>query len=211
VLYLLIAETTNTILNIGIIYEALLLKFGASIFLWMINTYLMNDIKGDLSALISTPVQIFMTWRICVITQSWIPLFLVTPFALASLTGSIWLAISVTNSPQFRTFDSFRGAAVTWLVPSAVADIFITVCLVWVLSKQKTGVPQLNDHLDRINRFAIQTGAITALFALADAIVFVSLPVSTFAEFHGQAIECFLLAHHRVRMNSKKPAFKLLI
>ncbi|KAK7453320.1 hypothetical protein VKT23_011999 [Stygiomarasmius scandens] len=134
---------------------------------------------GVVTALISTPVQIFMAWRIRVVMQSWIPFVLVTIFAIASLTGSIWLAISVTNSPQFQSFNSFRAAPITWLVTSAAADILIAVYLVYGLSKKKSKVSQLNDQINRIIRFAIQTGAITAVAALADAIVFVSVPDTT--------------------------------
>ncbi|KAF5345471.1 hypothetical protein D9758_013625 [Tetrapyrgos nigripes] len=120
-----------------------------------------------------------MAWRIRVVMQSWIPFVLATALAITSLVGSIWLAISVANSPQFQTFDSFKAAPITWLVASAAADILIAVCLVYGLSKKRSKVSQLNDQIDRIIRFAVQTGAITAVAALADAIVFVSVPHTT--------------------------------
>ncbi|THU75798.1 hypothetical protein K435DRAFT_846816 [Dendrothele bispora CBS 962.96] len=177
ILYLFIAETANTIFDIGMVYEPLLLKFGDLNV--VANSPLFLRADGVVTALISTPSQMFMAWRIRVVMQSWIPFFLVMGFALASLSASIWLAVEVTNSPQFQSFDDFRGAPTTWLVTSAAADILIAVCLVWGLSRKRTEVSQLNDQIDRIIRFAIQTGAITAIAALADAIVFVSVPHTT--------------------------------
>ncbi|KAF5335632.1 hypothetical protein D9758_014796 [Tetrapyrgos nigripes] len=63
---------------------------------------------------------------------------------------------------------------------SAVADIMIAACLVHGLSKKKTHISLLNEQLDRIMRLAVQTGAITAIMALSDAIVFLIRPHNTY-------------------------------
>ncbi|KAF5335887.1 hypothetical protein D9758_017547 [Tetrapyrgos nigripes] len=177
VLYLFLAETANTVLDIAIVYEPLLTRFGDPLVVADSPLFLRAD--PVVTALISTPVQIFMAWRIRVIMQSWIPFMLATALAITSLVGSIWLTISLANSPQFQTFDSFEAAPITWLVTSAAADILISVCLVYGLSKKRPKVSQLNDQIDRIIRFAVQTGAITAVAAFAEAIVLVSFPHTT--------------------------------
>jgi len=120
-----------------------------------------------------------MAWRIKVITGTIIPTVFVVLLALASLTGSIWLAIAVSISPQFAKFGDFSAAPGLWLISSAIADVTIACFLVYGLSKKRTGFAVLNDQIDRIIRVTVQTGSLTALTALVDAIVFLSVPNTT--------------------------------
>jgi len=117
-----------------------------------------------------------MAWRIKVITGTIIPTVFVVLLALASLTGSIWLAIAVSISPQFAKFGDFSAAPGLWLISSAIADVTIACFLVYGLSKKRTGFAVLNDQIDRIIRVTVQTGSLTALTALVDAIVFFECP-----------------------------------
>ncbi|KAJ3820808.1 hypothetical protein F5880DRAFT_1733128 [Lentinula raphanica] len=136
--------------------------------------------------LVSTPVQIFMAWRIRIITEKNLPVAFISVLSLTSFAGSIWLTVSVSNSPQFAKFDSFRAAPILWLVGSAVADIAISICLVYSLSKGRKyqnailGIERgLNDRIHRIIRATIATGMLTTLTALVDAIVFLIKPDTT--------------------------------
>ncbi|KIK50282.1 hypothetical protein GYMLUDRAFT_469764 [Collybiopsis luxurians FD-317 M1] len=177
VAYLLVMETINSILDVGLIFEPLLLNFGNPNVIATSPWTLRLD--GVTTTLISTPVQIFMAWRIQKIMGTVIPTVVVTILALSSLIGSVWLAIAVSQSPQYAKFDEFKGAPSLWLISSAVADIAIAGCLVYGLSKKRTGFAVLNDQIDRIIRVTVQTGSLTALTALIDVIVFLSVPNTT--------------------------------
>ncbi|KAJ3926485.1 MAG: hypothetical protein NXY57DRAFT_1028891 [Lentinula lateritia] len=177
VLYLFVLDTVNSFCDIGLLFEPLLLDFGNQDVVATSPWTLRLD--GISTALISTPVQIFMAWRIKIIMETIIPTVIISILAISSLTGSIWLAIAVSNTPQYAKFDDFRAAPSLWLISSAIADIAIACCLVYGLSKKRTGFAVLNDQIDRIIRVTVQTGSLTALTALIDVIVFLSVPDTT--------------------------------
>ncbi|KIJ36577.1 hypothetical protein M422DRAFT_260916, partial [Sphaerobolus stellatus SS14] len=57
--------------------------------------------------------------------------------------------------------------------------IIITSTLVWSLRNRKTGHSETDDVVNRIIVLTIQSGAITALFALLDFVLFLAIPNST--------------------------------
>ncbi|KAJ4490978.1 hypothetical protein J3R30DRAFT_164082 [Lentinula aciculospora] len=177
VLYLFVMETINSVCDIGLVFEPLLLNFGNPNIVATSPWTLRLD--GVSTTLISTPVQIFMAWRIKIIMETAIPAAVIVILAISSLIGSVWLAVAVSNTPQYANFDEFRGAPSLWLISSAVADIAIACYLVYGLAKKRTGFAVLNDQIDRIIRVTIQTGSLTALTALIDVIVFLSVPETT--------------------------------
>ncbi|KAJ3806516.1 hypothetical protein F5876DRAFT_80623 [Lentinula aff. lateritia] len=205
VLYLFVLDTVNSFCDIGLLFEPLLLDFGNQDVVatspwseWDGPFFLHDEFEPECvrpcdlalrldvisTALISTPVQIFMAWRIKIIMETIIPTVIINILAISSLTGSIWLAIAVSNTPQYAKFDDFRAAPSLWLISSAIADIAIACCLVYGLSKKRTGFAVLNDQIDRIIRVTVQTGSLTALTALIDVIVFLSVPNTMVFKVH---------------------------
>ncbi|KAK0186682.1 hypothetical protein F5146DRAFT_139279 [Armillaria mellea] len=170
VFYLLLAETTNTILDVGIVFEPLILKYGSGIPL--IRSPLLLRADGVMTVLISTPVQMFMAWRIKIITQSRIPALVIAVFSLTAMAGGIWTTVSVSLQPNYQQFADFRAAPITWLVSSAVTDILVSCFLVYSLSRKRNDFS--NDIISRLIRYNVQTGTITSVAALADAIVFIT-------------------------------------
>jgi len=177
ILYLFIAETANTGFNIALVYEPLILRFGQQFPL--INSPIFLRADGAVTVAISTPVQLFMAWRIKVLTGSTLLAAAISFLSLVALGGGIWTTISVSLLPQFHQFSEFRAAPSTWLVSSATGDVVITTALVYSLSKKKTGFAQMDDYISRIMLATVQTGALTAIAALADAVVFLVVQNST--------------------------------
>ncbi|KAG7439808.1 uncharacterized protein BT62DRAFT_938599 [Guyanagaster necrorhizus] len=175
ILYLLLAETTNTILDIGIVFEPLILRYGSEI--PTIRSPLLLRADGVMTVLISTPVQLFMAWRIGIIAQSKIPPLVIAAFSFTAMAGGIWTTVSVSLKPDYHQFVEFRAAPTTWLVSSAVTDIVVSCFLVYSLSKKRNVFS--DDIITRLIRYNVQTGTITALAALADAIVFITDDAST--------------------------------
>jgi len=62
-----------------------------------------------------------------------------------------------------------------WFLSATVADVLITGTLVINLSKRKTGFAATDDAISKIIRMTVQTGMITALFAIGDVIFFMTL------------------------------------
>jgi len=139
-------------------------------------------LPGDAVSIVavSTPVQMFTAWRISVITGSVILPFIISVLSVVSFGGGLLVTIFVSIRNEFREFQSFSGAVIVWLVSSAVCDVLITVVLTYSLTTRKTGhFRAVDDQINRIIRLTVQTGAITAVAALADVILFLVFPATT--------------------------------
>lgn len=132
-----------------------------------------------MTVVISTPIQMFIAWRIRVIsTRWWIP-GLVVLLSLVSFGGGTWLAYTVTAVQRFARKPELHWPALTWLLASAIADVIITMALVYNLARRKTGFVQTDDTINKIIRMSIQTGFVTAIFAVLDVVCFLVLPNTT--------------------------------
>ncbi|KAG8221366.1 hypothetical protein J3R82DRAFT_1538 [Butyriboletus roseoflavus] len=129
--------------------------------------------------MISFPVQLFIAWRVKVMSKSSILPAIITFFAFASLVGGIATAVAVILIHlEYSLFPQNDGAVITWLASSAAADIIITVSLVYSLLRKRTGFVATDDIINRIIRLTIQTGLITAMAAMLDVTLFLVLKVS---------------------------------
>ncbi|KAF9254982.1 hypothetical protein L218DRAFT_951127 [Marasmius fiardii PR-910] len=165
VIYLFVADTISTVASFGTLYEPLIMKAGETLGLSVIN------FNSSPEALIATPVQFFMAWRIKKLskskivstTSSRIVTAIICSLSLASLAGAIWLGVSVKQKPRFEDFVEFKGAPALWLVTAAVADILIAVTLVYILVRRNSSdISEIrvvkNDKIDRNHRRFIETG-----------------------------------------------------
>ncbi|KAK7034607.1 hypothetical protein VNI00_012239 [Paramarasmius palmivorus] len=177
ILYLVIAETANSALDMTMMYELLIQQWGSP----DATIYLPRLLCADpiLTVLISTPIQIFIAYRIRIISQLvWIPV-IVCLLALVSLGGGLWTAATVKIVKVFARKPELHTPALTWLVTSAIVDVMITSSLYWSLTRRKTGFKSTDDSINRIIRLTVQTGLVTAVFALLDVICFLTVPRTT--------------------------------
>ncbi|KAJ7617117.1 hypothetical protein FB45DRAFT_222619 [Roridomyces roridus] len=177
VLYLLIMETVNWVCDIGLIYEPLIVRYATPQAL--ITSPVMLRPDAVLTVLISTPIQLFIAWRVRVVTNSRILPAFISLFALISLGGGASVTTIVTLHPDFSQFSQFHPEVITWLVSSAACDVMLTGSLVFSLWIRKGNVMSTDSYLNKIIRLTVQTGAITATGSLADVILYIALPNST--------------------------------
>lgn len=177
VTYLIVVETLNAGFSIGLLYEPLILKFGQP----AATTFfpLLLPAEPIMTVAISTPIQIFIAWRISVISGKWWVPAIIGILAVISSGGGIWLAQTVVEVQRFARKPDLHWPALMWLLASAIADVIITVSLVYSLAKRKTGFVQTDDTINKIIRMTVQTGLITAIFAVLDVICFLVLPNTT--------------------------------
>ncbi|TFY62798.1 hypothetical protein EVJ58_g3643 [Rhodofomes roseus] len=88
----------------------------------------------------------------------------------AALKVTINVATLKLFAAKFTFNFNFTGGV--WFVASAIADILITVTLVWSLTVRKTFHVSTNVSINRIVRLTVQTGLVTMFFALADLLLF---------------------------------------
>ncbi|KAF7354182.1 hypothetical protein MVEN_01105900 [Mycena venus] len=136
-MYLLLAQTANVVIQCGILYEPLITSYGSEAAVTISPKLLPAD--PFLISIVSAPVQLFAAWRIKVITGSFILPGLIGLLSLVSFGSGINMAIKVFLFPDFRQFDSFAESAIIWLASSAVCDIIIAVGTTYTLYTRKTG------------------------------------------------------------------------
>ncbi|KAJ7036178.1 hypothetical protein C8F04DRAFT_489089 [Mycena alexandri] len=172
VAYLFVLETANTGLDIGIMYQPLILEYGR------IPVYfpLLFPSQPLIVVLVSTPIQIFFAWRIRTLTKMiWVPIVIST-FAVAALTGGLWTTVKVAIIKELVHKPELHNSALLWFLASCVADILITISLVLTLSHRKTGFVSTDSVIDKIIRTTIQTGMVTSIFSILDVICFMVFP-----------------------------------
>ncbi|KAJ7171391.1 hypothetical protein C8R46DRAFT_1088299 [Mycena filopes] len=177
IVYLVVTETANWVCDIGLIYEPVILHFGSPLALEFTPTLLKTD--SFLTVLVSTPIQLFMAWRIHVVTRSLILPIIISILALASLGGGLAVSVVLTLHPKFQDFPSFRPEVEFWLISSAACDVVLTLALVYSLWVRKTHIKAMDSYINRVIRLTVQTGAITATAALADMFLTFIFPTTT--------------------------------
>ncbi|KAF8179925.1 hypothetical protein K438DRAFT_1842343 [Mycena galopus ATCC 62051] len=175
--YLMMMETVNTVCDIGLIYEPLLALHGAP------SDKSPRLLAADpvVTTLISTPTQLFMAWRIRLVTKSnWLS-GIVALLAFTSLVGGVTASIGVGLNPEFSKFQMMEAPLTLWLTSTAFADLFITAFLVNFLWANKTGFQTQTDSVtDKIIFLTVQTGMITSFAAIADVTLFLVVSHTTF-------------------------------
>jgi len=177
--YLALAETVNTACDMYLIYQPLVQEFGQAAATQFFPTFLASS--GIITVCISTPVQIFMGWRIKVITESNKIFALIIFFSTVSFAVCIWDMTQVITFKLFTRKDDFIFIlpGIIWFVASAVSDVLITASLIWSLRRRRKVTGNSTPHsltINRIIRLTIQTGLVTMVFALLDLLLFTLSP-----------------------------------
>ncbi|KAJ7725486.1 hypothetical protein B0H16DRAFT_1332675, partial [Mycena metata] len=73
--------------------------------------------------LVSTPIQVFFTWRKrTIIKMTWVPI-VISIFAVATLTGGLWTTVKVAIIKELAHKPELHSSALLWFLASCVADI----------------------------------------------------------------------------------------
>ncbi|KAF7333577.1 hypothetical protein MSAN_02416700 [Mycena sanguinolenta] len=176
-LYLFIVETANVVVQCGIIYEPLIIKYGTSAAVSISPKLLPGD--SLIISMVSAPIQIFSAWRISVITRSYILPSIIAMLSLASFGSGIEMCTKVFMIREFHQFGAFNATATVWLACTAACDVVIALGMTHALYTRKTGFGTVDGQINRIIRLTLQTGSLTAAAALVDIILFLAMPMTS--------------------------------
>ncbi|KAF9473920.1 hypothetical protein BDN70DRAFT_885376 [Pholiota conissans] len=174
VFYLFFVETVNTACDMAMLFQPLIERFGLPEATMYFPT--MFAAEPIVIVFVSTPIQLFFAWRINLLTKSLILSSIVTVLAFISLGGGIWTTYMIIKIKLFARKPELHWPALVWFLAASIADVMITAVLVLTLSKRKTGFVATDDAISKIIRMTVQTGLLTALFAIGDVVFFMSLP-----------------------------------
>ncbi|KAF7317472.1 hypothetical protein MKEN_00833300 [Mycena kentingensis (nom. inval.)] len=178
VAYLVIVETVNLLCVTGIVYEPLVIRYATMQALVVSPIMLRSD--AILTVLCSFPTQIFIAWRVQVITKSYLLASAIALLALVAFGGGISVTAIVTIFPDFASFPNFKPEVMTWLIASSACDVLLTASLVFSLWKRKTSMVGTDSYINKIIRLTVQTGMITATAATLDMLLYILIPHGTY-------------------------------
>ncbi|KZS90086.1 hypothetical protein SISNIDRAFT_488621 [Sistotremastrum niveocremeum HHB9708] len=170
--YFLVADFLHTLIETACVYIYTVTLFGD--FVNILNTNWVFSLIPVTTVLISSTAQTFFAWRVYKLTESLLLGIVIAVFAFIQLLCGIGVTIAVTLVKSFLDFHKFQALVILWLVLSMVCDFIITGSLTWYLHKNRSGMPSTNDIVTKIIRLTLQTGAITALWATLDLIIFLN-------------------------------------
>ncbi|EKM76861.1 hypothetical protein AGABI1DRAFT_130878 [Agaricus bisporus var. burnettii JB137-S8] len=171
VVYLFIIETANTGIDMAMMYQPLILEYGQQ----LLSFPVMFAAEPVTIVAISMPIQLFFAWRIFRLTKMTVIPVIVSLLSFVSFAGGIWTTVKIIMIKSFSRKPELHWSALVWFLSACVADVLITLTLVLNLSRRKTGFSATDDVISKIIRMTVQTGFLTALFAIGDVVFFMTL------------------------------------
>jgi len=128
------------------------------------------------TALTALVTQLYLGFRIwcltsCKFLYGVVILLAINSFILGVICSADAWAIQVLSE-----LPRITPIAIAWFTIQVVVDAFITITLIIIFSRSRTGFRKTDTVLNRLIRGAIQTGLFTGIFSMADLITFVVLP-----------------------------------
>ncbi|KAJ7778914.1 hypothetical protein B0H16DRAFT_1711266 [Mycena metata] len=203
VFYVIFVETSNTALDISVMYQPLILEYGTlpgklptGESTLLIRMYAFTDslFPGSLfdstslywgKALVQFPIELFLIWRIRTLTESMIIPAIFVALSVVAFGGGIWTTVALAGAGRWDNVSASFHAATLWISTSMATDLCIAFCLAWVLAsgmiirKRKTGFGATDTVVDRIIRMTVQTGLVTAVCNVLDLLSFLLIKNST--------------------------------
>jgi len=164
---------------------------GADVHYWFIQNF--GDAKrlasshyapidiAIIDSIISLVVQEYFCYRIWTLNKRllWPCIFIAMIGGIQS-TGAAWGGIKSLTLGRYAVS---RTALFLWSLPSALADILITIAMI-VLLRQAQAVGQFSNFiLLRVVRLTIETNAVTASVAIASFVLYVAFPNQIYYTF----------------------------
>ncbi|KAF8914426.1 hypothetical protein CPB84DRAFT_1759235 [Gymnopilus junonius] len=172
VFYLFIIESLNSAFDMAMMWQALIQGYGQP------PKFFPTLFAAEpiVIVMVSTPIQMFFAWRIKLLTKSNILALIIVALSVVSLGGGTYTTALIIKIKLFARKPELHWPALVWFLSATVADVMITAVLVMTLSRRKTGFVATDDAISKIIRMTVQTGMVTAFFALGDVVFFMTLP-----------------------------------
>ncbi|OSC99271.1 hypothetical protein PYCCODRAFT_851098 [Trametes coccinea BRFM310] len=135
-----------------------------------------------LTVVIATIVQFYFTRSLWIFSRRNRPLAAILVFlTLLGLGSGTWIAADLFMEPSVVTLYAVVKPRIVVAVCSgstAVADVIISAGLCIFLQMSRTGIQRSNTLIDKLMKYAIQRGLLTATVQMIDFITIVAAPTS---------------------------------
>ncbi|KAG9226677.1 hypothetical protein CCMSSC00406_0006098 [Pleurotus cornucopiae] len=154
-----------------------------TVYHYVISNYFNPMALGNMSARRSILLEVLVNGFIGLIVQSYLmhriwrlsgkkiwPLILIGPFIVGEFMCSLVFTILSLQMTTFAELTSLKGLSMSVNVLAAAGDLLISICLVLMLHKRRTGFKKSNTIISRLIIFTINTGLLTTMCAIASLI-----------------------------------------
>ncbi|KAF8871596.1 hypothetical protein CPB85DRAFT_1461738 [Mucidula mucida] len=127
------------------------------------------------TSIISLLVQSFFAWRIFKLSKNWYIVILVEMVALLQTGAAFAAGIIIHSLKTYSAVPLSKGATDSvkiWLAASAACDVLIALIMVYLLNRTPTQFHKTKALVSKLIKMTIETGAITAVFAVIVVILF---------------------------------------
>ncbi|KAH9833038.1 uncharacterized protein C8Q71DRAFT_860791 [Rhodofomes roseus] len=165
VYWMYLFEAIQTILLTHDTFHQLAYSFGS--FEGLTAAYLTGFELVIQSALIATVTQCFYAWRIYILSNSKILAGCIVCISLLQCAGgfSEGIACFVYNSTSEKIPIEATSVAL-WIGGSAACDIVITISMVYLLWRKRSGVQKTDTMVNKLIQLVVETGFMTAALAI---------------------------------------------
>ncbi|KAG7091542.1 hypothetical protein E1B28_010571 [Marasmius oreades] len=168
-------DTVHQIMLLHLVYTYLVSNFGSPVILGTLVWSIL--IMVLLTAFIGLICQLFLTYRIWILSRGKVPVVVVVLLPILGLFTTTLAYFA--NAWPFTTFAQLAlvgGYSRAVNVLGAVSDITITLTLSFYLWSSKSGMRRTDAIINRLILFCVRTGAITTACAICSLITISLLP-----------------------------------
>ncbi|EPQ53922.1 hypothetical protein GLOTRDRAFT_116659 [Gloeophyllum trabeum ATCC 11539] len=174
--FLLIADTLNSAFECVVAYEYTITSFGdyvaASNGNWRAGT------GPVLIGVIAATVQGFFAWRVYRLTHLRWFFILICCLIFVQFVGAAGTGVAGSIIKPFAEWGRWqvRVPIVVWLVLAATVDCLLTLTMTFHLQRNRTGFAVTDHIVTKIIKLTVQTGMLTAVWAVLDLVLYLSVP-----------------------------------
>ncbi|TFK41819.1 hypothetical protein BDQ12DRAFT_624513 [Crucibulum laeve] len=116
--------------------------------------------------------QFFLGHRVLLLTKNKLLCGIIGLLSFLGFVFGIYAGIRSGIIREVAKFAPLAPFVICWLGFQTSADLLITICLTFILSRSRTGFRRTDTIINRLIRGAVQTGLFASIFALADLFSF---------------------------------------
>ncbi|KAJ4490594.1 hypothetical protein J3R30DRAFT_108755 [Lentinula aciculospora] len=169
VVFIFALDTAHQVMLSHLIYIYLVSNFGNVEFLGVVTWSMIVMVL--LSALIAVTIQLFMCWRIWILSNK--NVYWITPIIIIVVASFVITIVYFEKSWSLRTWTKLANLSNISRAVNGLnfgGDIAITFAMVYLLRISRSGIKRTDALMNRLMYFCLRTGLLTTLSAILSLI-----------------------------------------
>ncbi|KIP06820.1 hypothetical protein PHLGIDRAFT_118667 [Phlebiopsis gigantea 11061_1 CR5-6] len=130
-----------------------------------------------MTSIVSATVQLYYAYRIGILSESRLLRIAVCVLALTEGLAGVVASVQSYHTGRFTALESKANISTgIWLAGDAVCDITIAALMAYLLLRHDSPVTETHTLIRKLVRLIVQTGALTAVAASVDVILYYAYP-----------------------------------